>query len=79
MYMLRRDRWKYNRYVDGAELYDLVDDPTEYRNLAVDPAVGPVIEALDAELRALLGDEAAACLRYGRPLPWANRLGRFGP
>jgi len=33
--MVRTRRWKYNYYPDGyAELYDLRDDPDEYRNLA---------------------------------------------
>ena len=79
MYMLRRDRWKYNRYVDGVELYDLTEDPSEFHNLAGDPGRRTVTAELDAEMRALLGDEAVACLQSGRPLPWANRLGRVGP
>lgn len=78
MYMLRRGRWKYNRYVDGAELYDLVDDPGECRNRSGEAQWHAVEQELAAELRARIGAEAAACLDAGRPLPWATRPGQLG-
>lgn len=36
---VRTGRWRYIRYADGSEeLYDLLEDPQEWRNLAGDPA-----------------------------------------
>jgi arylsulfatase A-like enzyme len=38
---VRDDRWRYIRYYDGfEELYDHVNDPNEYTNLAADPKFG---------------------------------------
>ncbi len=74
MYMLRRDRWKYNRYAGGErELYDLEADPGEWRNRADDPEVAAVVRELDAALDAHIGAEAARCQREGIPLPAAER------
>ncbi|MCP4728960.1 MAG: hypothetical protein GY872_02685 [Roseibacillus sp.] len=33
-YALRNQRWRYARWPDGEELYNLADDPAEKRNLA---------------------------------------------
>ncbi|MGH2353640.1 MAG: sulfatase-like hydrolase/transferase [Chloroflexota bacterium] len=45
--MLRSGQWKYNYYHrEPAELYDLADDPQEFRNLAGDPAYAAVESAL---------------------------------
>jgi choline-sulfatase len=43
--MLRTDRWKYIRYLEGPseELYDLVADPGEMVNRAADPASAAVL------------------------------------
>jgi arylsulfatase A-like enzyme len=40
---VRTDRWRYIRYADGSEeLYDLVSDPNEWRNVAADAAFATV-------------------------------------
>jgi arylsulfatase A-like enzyme len=45
--MVRTDRWKYSYYVGHAdELYDIIDDPGETRNLAADPGHQPVVRQL---------------------------------
>jgi arylsulfatase A-like enzyme len=57
---VRTERWKYIRYprligfdaVD--ELYDLSSDPGEINNRIADPAALPSLQALQAELKALL-------------------------
>jgi arylsulfatase A-like enzyme len=44
---IRDDRYRYIRYKDGSEeLYDLRDDKPEWKNLASDPEMKPVIERL---------------------------------
>ena len=50
--MIRTLEWKYvRRYPDGPnELYDLVRDPEEYRNLVDDPQYGEVIRELEGRL-----------------------------
>jgi len=61
-YMRRGPRWKYVLYTGGAPaeaLYDMVDDPGETRNLAADPANGPVREAERAALLAYLRAQGA--------------------
>lgn len=38
---IRSERWRYIRYADGTEeLYDMIADPNEWTNLAVDPPPG---------------------------------------
>ena len=57
--MLRTPRWKYIHYVNAApQLYDLVADPEELRDLAGDPAQAGVLAEMEARLRAML-DPAA--------------------
>lgn len=59
IFMLRGDRYKYIHYTGlPAQLFDLVADPGETRDLAEDPAHAPVVERAEAELRAIL-DPAA--------------------
>ncbi|MEM7387447.1 MAG: sulfatase-like hydrolase/transferase, partial [Verrucomicrobiota bacterium] len=36
-FALRNQRWRYGKWPDGEELYNLTEDPTEKRNLAGDP------------------------------------------
>ena len=52
--MIRTQRWKYvHRYPDGPnELYDLVNDPLETRNLVDDPAHAGRVTDLRSELEA---------------------------
>lgn len=49
--MLRQGRYKYvYSHNDPPELYDLEDDPGEFRNLAADPAHQPVLERMTNSL-----------------------------
>jgi arylsulfatase A-like enzyme len=41
---IRSERWRYIHYADGSEeLYDMVSDPNEWKNLVADPALSPII------------------------------------
>jgi N-acetylglucosamine-6-sulfatase len=56
---VRSERWKYIRYRDltGAdELYDLVADPSELKNLANDSAQKETLAAMQARLQKLLDE-----------------------
>jgi N-acetylglucosamine-6-sulfatase len=65
---VRTERWKYVHYPSGdggpdrhgAELFDLVGDPEETRNLIGDPALAPVVRRLQAELARLLEETGAS-------------------
>ncbi|MCL2507726.1 MAG: sulfatase-like hydrolase/transferase [Oscillospiraceae bacterium] len=48
--MIRSKEWKYNYYAGDEELYDLLDDPEEMRNLAGDPRFTDVKSKLKTEL-----------------------------
>jgi N-acetylglucosamine-6-sulfatase len=51
---VRTDRYKYIHWVrHEAELYDLLDDPFETRNLVGEPGMEPVVQELRAELGRL--------------------------
>ena len=55
MFMLRNSRWKYNYYPGyPAELYDMIDDPGETRDLSGESEFQGVVEMCHAELRELL-------------------------
>jgi hypothetical protein len=49
---LRNQRWRYAKWPDGEELYNLVNDPTEKHNLAGKPYVAERIKSLRAALEA---------------------------
>ena len=53
---VRTERWRYIRYSDGGEeLYDCMEDPNEFRNVAGDPQYS----ALKRELGALMPKTSA--------------------
>jgi N-acetylglucosamine-6-sulfatase len=57
VHAVRGARYKYIRYYglwDTDELYDLIDDPAETRNLVRDPARSGVVKAMNGELFDLL-------------------------
>jgi len=65
-YALRNQRWRYGKWPDGEELYDLTRDPEEKHNLARQPQY---LERLK-EFRILLAEkrkEAAARRQPGKP------------
>jgi len=87
-YMLADGRYKYIHYVGHApELFDLVSDPGETRDLAADPGHAPVLADMAARLRRRLDPEAvdararteqrAMIERYGG-LERAARIGAPG-
>ncbi|MGH8021222.1 MAG: sulfatase-like hydrolase/transferase [Opitutaceae bacterium] len=57
-FLLREDRWAYLQYAEdaskGMELFDMVDDPKQYTNLAADPEYAAVVKRLRAKLAAKL-------------------------
>jgi arylsulfatase A-like enzyme len=53
-YAVRTDRWRYVEWAEGAEgaqLYDMEQDPGETRNLAEDPAHARTVAELKTRLR----------------------------
>jgi len=53
-FMIRRGRWKYIHYAGMTpQLYDLLDDPEECRDLGADEDYAEVCDALYAELRLI--------------------------
>lgn len=59
MFMLRLGRWKYAAYPGYApQLFDLVQDPSERKDRALDPAAAGVRAVLDVRLRALCNPDA---------------------
>jgi choline-sulfatase len=59
-YMLRKGRYKYHYYAGGfePELFDIVADPDETKNLSSDPAHSEAMRKLDARLHEMLDPEA---------------------
>ncbi|HUR58301.1 MAG TPA: sulfatase-like hydrolase/transferase, partial [Opitutaceae bacterium] len=72
---LRDERWKLIRYpqVDRTQLFDLIGDPHETKNLAADPAqaarVAKLTERLAAEMRRN-GDTLALTVAHPQPAQW---------
>jgi iduronate 2-sulfatase len=52
-YALRSQRWRYGKWPDGEELYNLTDDPQEKNNLAGKPHVAERLQ----EFRELLAEK----------------------
>ena len=51
--MLRKGRYKFNYSLgDAPELYDIIEDPNEFRNLADEEAYQAICQALEAQLLA---------------------------
>lgn len=58
-YMLRDMRYKYVRYVNAPpQLFDMIEDPMEVRDLAMLPEYGAVLAEREDRLRAMLDPEA---------------------
>lgn len=58
-FMLRQGRYKLHYYVGYTpELFDIVDDPEETRNLAGSPAYAAVVRDYEQRLRAMVDPEA---------------------
>jgi arylsulfatase A-like enzyme len=73
-YSLTGARWHYIRYDDGAEeLYDSVNDPHEWENLAGKPAFRSMQQEMSKRLEAMI---AAA---PNSPLPSAQPAKQSGP
>jgi len=54
-HLLRTERWAYMQYEDGeAELYDMLADPGQFTNLALEPEHEATVAALARELQAKL-------------------------
>jgi iduronate 2-sulfatase len=55
-FLLREDRWAFIQYAEdaskGIELFDTVNDPGQYSNLAGKPEFAPVVEGFRAKLAA---------------------------
>lgn len=58
VFMIRNDRYKYVYYVNyQPQLFDLIEDPNELNDLAVDPEYKSVLEELEKELRKICDPE----------------------
>lgn len=58
IFMIRNERYKYVHYVgDPPQLFDMIEDPLETRDLAGDPAYAEVLARCEAQLRAICDPE----------------------
>lgn len=62
-YALRSQRWRYGKWPDGEELYNLTNDPEEKRNLAGKPHVADRIQ----EFRTLLAEKQQQATAARKP------------
>jgi len=58
-YALRNQRWRYGKWPDGEELYNLANDPQEKNNLAGKPHVAERLEELRAALKQKQAEAAS--------------------
>jgi len=67
MTTVRTQRWRYSSFVDGEELYDHENDPSEWKNLAEDPR----LEQIKTRLRRHLPSNVnrTKLKQYVRPTP----------
>ena len=50
-YAVRNQKWRYGKWPDGEELYDLTGDPHERKNLVKNPQFTTQLEKLRTVLR----------------------------
>ncbi|MBK1876501.1 sulfatase [Pelagicoccus mobilis] len=50
---VRTQRWRYSKWIDGEELYDLENDFHEHKNLANSPEYAPVMKAMRYRLEIM--------------------------
>jgi iduronate 2-sulfatase len=60
---IRTDRWRYAKWPDGEELYDLTGDPAEYKNLALSAEHRETIKTMRRQLAKV---EAVAVSKQAR-------------
>jgi len=68
MFALRGDRYKFIQYHgiwDSDELYDLVNDPHETKNLIRDPGMQSTVKSMRTALNKLLAEEQAMQVPFG--------------
>ncbi|MEM9658064.1 MAG: hypothetical protein AAF961_06860 [Planctomycetota bacterium] len=61
-YALRNQRWRFGKWPDGEELYQLTDDPEEKRNLAAQARFATRL----AEFRRALATKQAEAASFRR-------------
>ena len=71
-YALRNQRWRYGKWPDGEELYNLTTDPDEKNNLAREPHLAERLQELRREL-ARRQEEAASQRKTGTNSPPGKR------
>lgn len=65
VFMIRQGRWKYVHFVGmKPQLFDVVADPLESRDLASDPAHAPTLAACESRLREICDPEAIDRLAF---------------
>ena len=80
-FSIRDDRWRYIHYFDGSqELYDLMNDPDEWKNLIDDPQYSKIVSRLSkhvprndgykhfvryGDFKAVIPDDGSRMLLYG--------------
>ena len=81
VFALRGDRYKYITYYglwDTDELYDLLEDPGETRNLIDSPAHQTIVREMERRLYEIMGERGAMSIPLNPPLgPSMNK--RLGP
>ena len=62
-YLLREEEWAYIQYEEdaskGTELFDMVKDPKQYTNLAMNPEFASVVESFKTKLAAKMKEVRA--------------------